>query len=322
MSNSLAIHEKKQKMDSLSISLLFHFFLILLLLFPIVNALSKEPEKPQFEGIQVAIGHVAAKERTKTKPAPSTAQPKEQKPKAAPAAQPHAKLPVKKQPKSSSKPEAKKVVSKTLEKESTVVATKEKVVEKKKEKKVGKSEAEIAKEKAEEAARKKAADEKAKARAVADAKRKAAEEAERQAAEEAAKKAAAKSAAKSKFNNLLKNANGSGAPSKGDPSGHPDASALEGITKGKGKAGKGLGNRGLIYAPSITDNSQQTGRVVVNICINAKGKVTTANYTQKGSTTTDSHLIALAVSSAKKYKFSENSTPEQCGDITIDFKLK
>lgn len=310
MANSITIDEQKQRRDSMSISLVLHLFLLLLLLIPIVQAFSKQPEPPQFQGIQVALGYKAAKERTKTNPAPSAA---ETKPVAKPTetkAKPKTK-PSSAKPKAS-KAVAKKVVSKTREKEAPIVATKKKVVEKKVNKK---SDAEIAKEKAE-------AEAKAKAEAEAEAKRKAAEEAKRKAAEKAAKAAAAKSAAKSKFNNLMKSANGDGAPSKGDPSGHPDASALEGITKGKGKAGNGLGNRGLLHAPEISDNTQRTGRVVVNICVNSKGKVISANYTQKGSTTTDSHLIDLATNSALKYRFSASTTEEQCGDITIDFRLK
>ncbi len=310
MSNTIAIDEKKQQRDSLSISLILHFFLVLLLLFPIVSALSKEPEKPQFEGIQVALGYKEATQRTKTQPAPSASSAKptpKQKSKAAPA---------KSAPKKSqaiAKPVSKKIVSETLTKVAPVVATKEKVVQTESD---AKAKAEKQKEAAEEAERKAA---EAKAKAEAEAKQKAAEEAKRKAeAELAAKKAAARS----KFNNLAKSANGNGAPSKGDPSGHPDATALEGITKGKGKAGNGLGSRGLLFAPVISDSSQQTGRVVVNICVNAQGKVISADFTQKGSTTTDSHLISLAVSNAKKYKFSESSTAEQCGDITIDFKLK
>ena len=310
MSNTIAIDEKKQQRDSLSISLILHFFLVLLLLFPIVSALSKEPEKPQFEGIQVALGYKEATQRTKTQPAPSASSAKptpKQKSKAAPTKS------AQKKSQAIAKPVSKKIVSETLTKVAPVVATKEKVVQTESD---AKAKAEKQKEAAEEAERKAA---EAKAKAEAEAKQKAAEEAKRKAeAELAAKKAAARS----KFNNLAKSANGNGAPSKGDPSGHPDATALEGITKGKGKAGKGLGSRGLLFAPVISDSSQQTGRVVVNICVNAQGKVISADFTQKGSTTTDSHLISLAVSNAKKYKFSESSTAEQCGDITIDFKLK
>ncbi len=313
MSNSIALQEKKQQRDSLSISLILHFFLVLLLLFPIVSALSKEPEQPQFEGIQVALGYKEATERTKTPPAPSASDAKptpKKKSKTTPAKSAPAKS------KAASKPVNKRVVSETLTKVSPIVATKEKVVQTKVD---AESKAEKQKEAEAKEAERKAAAAKAKAQAEAEAKKRAEDEAKRK---DEAELAAKKAAAKSKFNNLAKSANGTGAPSKGAPSGHPDAAALEGITKGKGKAGNGLGSRGLLYAPVITDSSQQTGRVVVNICVNAQGKVISADFTQKGSTTTDSHLISLAVSNAKKYKFSESSTAEQCGDITIDFKLK
>lgn len=316
MAQSINIEEDKQKRDSLTISLILHLFLFLILLIPIVNAFNSKPEPPQFQGIQVALGYPEANEKTKTKPSASAAaaQPKSSK-----------KTSKAKQSKKVSKPTAKKVVkstpapkkrivSETLEKESPIVATKKKVIEDSKEVK----EAKAAKAKAQAEAEEKAL---AKAQAKAEA-----EEAKRQAEEEAkrkaAKKAAAKAAAKSKFNSLMNNADGNGAPSKGDPKGTPNADALDGITKGKGKAGNGLGDRGLLHAPDISDNTQKTGKVVVNICVNKNGNVISASYTQKGSTTTDSHLIKLATESARKYKFAKSTISEQCGDITIDFKLK
>ena len=82
--------------------------------------------------------------------------------------------------------------------------------------------------------------------------------------------------------------------SKGNPSGMPDASALEGLSEAYGKAGEGLEDRGIVYQPQIRDNTQKTGRVVVRICVDNEGNVISARFTQKGSTTTDSHLISLA----------------------------
>jgi TonB family protein len=86
--------------------------------------------------------------------------------------------------------------------------------------------------------------------------------------------------------------------------------------------GGGLGNRGVKYEPTISDNSQKTGKVVVNVCVDKSGKVISAEYTQKGSTTTDSDLRALAERSARKFVFSESTIEKQCGTITIDFKVR
>lgn len=146
-----------------------------------------------------------------------------------------------------------------------------------------------------------------------------AEEIAKQKAEEEAKE---KEAAKSKFGSLFNKNSENNSVSKGDPLGKPDASALEGLTDAYGKTGEGLDDRGIEYQPKITDDTQKTGRVVVRICVNSSGKVISSNFTQKGSTTTDAHLIELAERSASKYRFSKSNIDEQCGNIIIDFKLR
>lgn len=147
--------------------------------------------------------------------------------------------------------------------------------------------------------------------------------AERKAREEAERKAKEKEDAKSKFGSLFnKNNEDENSTGQGDPLGKPDASALEGLTEAYGKTGQGLDDRGMVFQPVIKDDSQKTGRVVVRICVSSNGDVISARYTQKGSTTTDSHLIELAERNARKYKFSKSEIDEQCGNIIIDFKLK
>jgi len=112
------------------------------------------------------------------------------------------------------------------------------------------------------------------------------------------------------------------AGNQGDPSGDPNAKALEGISTGKGTIGGGLEGRGVVHTPTIQDNSQKTGRVVVRICVNNKGEVVSAEYTQAGSTTADSDLRQIAITNAKKFKFSPGSVDRQCGTVTIDFRVK
>ena len=163
-----------------------------------------------------------------------------------------------------------------------------------------------------------------KQREEAEARRKAEAEAKRK-AEEEAKKQAEYDEAKKQFGNLLSGSGKgeTGTPgNQGSPQGDPDASKLDGISTGSGRVGGGLGNRGVVYEPNINDNSQKVGRVVVNVCVDAKGEVISATYTQRGSTTTDSDLKALAIKSAKRFRFNESQTDKQCGTITIDFKVQ
>ncbi len=112
------------------------------------------------------------------------------------------------------------------------------------------------------------------------------------------------------------------AGNQGDPKGDPNASNLEGISTGKGNIGGGLQGRGVTHTPTISDKSQKTGIVVVRICVNSKGDVTSADYTQAGSTTADNDLRNLAINSAKKFKFSASNVDKQCGTVTINFKVQ
>ncbi|MBK7525246.1 MAG: hypothetical protein IPI53_14150 [Saprospiraceae bacterium] len=97
---------------------------------------------------------------------------------------------------------------------------------------------------------------------------------------------------------------------------------LEGITKGSGRVGGGLASRGLEFEPKFQDNSQRSGRVVLTICVDVNGKVTSSKFTQKGSTTNDPYLIKLTENTASKYKFSQSSIDSQCGTITVDYKVQ
>jgi TonB family protein len=156
----------------------------------------------------------------------------------------------------------------------------------------------------------------AKKQAQADAQRKAAEEAQKQESYNKTKKS---------YGDLLGGSGkgNTGKPgSQGDPSGDPNAKALEGISKGSGRVGGGLGNRGVLHEPQISDRSQKTGRVVISVCVDQNGKVIKADYTQKGSTTTDSELKEIARKAALQFKFTMSEIDEQCGTITVDFKVQ
>lgn len=198
--------------------------------------------------------------------------------------------------------------SQTVKEQSDILAKKEKEKANKLAQKKKAAEAKIA------------AEEKAKKEAV----RKAAEEAKRKAVEEEAKKKAEYEAKKSKYGSLLSGGNGNNDNSgnQGDPDGDPNSKALENLATGSGSIVEGLSDRAVDYKPVIMDNSQTTGTVVVDICINTAGKVISAKYTQKGSTSNDKELIEVAEKGVLKYRFSASNAAKQCGSVIIDFKLK
>ncbi len=109
---------------------------------------------------------------------------------------------------------------------------------------------------------------------------------------------------------------------QGDPNGDPNAKNLEGITTGTGSVGGSLGNRNVVSAPRISDNSSLEGTVVIRVCVDASGSVVSADFTQGGSTTSNSTLVNLAINNAKKWKFSAGEVDSQCGTVTYRFKVQ
>lgn len=86
--------------------------------------------------------------------------------------------------------------------------------------------------------------------------------------------------------------------------------------------GGGLGGRAVEKRGRINDTSQKSGKVVIEVCVDRSGNVVSADYTQRGSTTSDSELKSKAIQAAKGYKFAASSADQQCGTITFNFQLK
>lgn len=149
------------------------------------------------------------------------------------------------------------------------------------------------------------------------AREKAAAEAEAQ-----RKRAEALAIKKAQFGDLLAGGTGTSSSQNGILEGDPDNKALAELTAGSGNLGGGLVNRGLVYEPIIQETSQQTGRVVIDICVDSEGHVTEARYTQRGSTTTATALVTAAQKAALNYKFTPSEVDRQCGSVKIDFKLQ
>lgn len=287
MNRYLYAEEKDNRRAGLWLSILFHILLIFFFLVPCFNHFNQQmPEEPQ--GIMVALGDPSPQKKTYAKKTYEKVQP----------AKPESKANKAEAVKAKAAPARIKAetVSKTIEEESVVTAAElEKIRQAELKKKEENRKAEEARKKA---------------------------EAEQKRLEEEQKRLEAQKKAKSKFSSMFNSGDQNDNTSSGNPEGQPDSSVLDNLSTGKGRVGNGLGERELLYAPQIQDNTQKTGRVIINICVNQDGKVIAAKYKQKGSTTTDAHLISLAERSASKYSFSKSHIAEQCGDIIIDFKLK
>lgn len=106
--------------------------------------------------------------------------------------------------------------------------------------------------------------------------------------------------------------------------GDPNSSNIGTKSFGSGTVGGGLGSRGVSNSPRVEENSQKSGVVVVSLCVDANGKVisNSVQFTQRGSTTTDSQLVNAAIRNAKRWGFSKGSVDRQCGSITYNFKVQ
>jgi TonB family protein len=110
------------------------------------------------------------------------------------------------------------------------------------------------------------------------------------------------------------NTMGSGTHGTGDGTDGP------GGTGGKGYSFS-LAGRKIVQPPKIIDNSQETGKVVVDITVDKYGNVTNAIPGGRGSTTSSANLYRKAKEALLKTKFnpSPDGIEEQRGTFTFVF---
>lgn len=109
---------------------------------------------------------------------------------------------------------------------------------------------------------------------------------------------------------------------QGDESGDPNSSNYTGGGNGSGLSFN-LSGRSLLSSPKISDNSQEEGKVVVDIIVDKYGKVIRATPGARGSTTTNANLEKKAKEAALNTKFNANpsAAEEQKGQMTFIFIL-
>ena len=110
---------------------------------------------------------------------------------------------------------------------------------------------------------------------------------------------------------------------QGKPGGDPDSKNYSG--GGKGNSGvsvsRGLQGRNIVRTPSFEDEFNDNAKVAIDIRIDEKGNVISAEYQPRGSTTSDPGFKAIAIRKAKQVKFNTGSA-ESAGTIIFNFKLK
>ena len=86
---------------------------------------------------------------------------------------------------------------------------------------------------------------------------------------------------------------------------------------------QGLQGRGLLgNLPKPSYPGAKSGKVIVRVTVDASGKVTSAAYEPKGSTTDAAELVEAAKAAARKARFTESRAAVQGGTITYVFRME
>lgn len=84
----------------------------------------------------------------------------------------------------------------------------------------------------------------------------------------------------------------------------------------------GLQGRGVVGSlPQPRYPGNVSGKIVIRVTVGKDGRVTSAEYQQKGSTLSDASLIAEAKAAALRARFRESSAEIMGGEITYKFNL-
>ena len=109
------------------------------------------------------------------------------------------------------------------------------------------------------------------------------------------------------------------------PQGESETARGEGTgskLQGMDQLDRGLQGRGLVGdLPRPDYPGNRAGKVLVRVTVDRDGKVASAEYEPKGSTTTDAALIAAARQAALRARFTASEQHVQSGTITYIFKL-
>lgn len=115
-----------------------------------------------------------------------------------------------------------------------------------------------------------------------------------------------------------------GSGDQGKPGGNPNSKNYNG-NGGTGHSGvsiaRGLQGRRMTALPSFEDDFNENAKVAMDITVDESGKVVSAMYQPRGSTTSDASMKEIARRKAMQIKFNA-SGQESVGTIIFNFKLK
>jgi hypothetical protein len=109
---------------------------------------------------------------------------------------------------------------------------------------------------------------------------------------------------------------------QGAPGGNPNSNNYTGGGHGNGGVAisRGLGGRHIVSTPSFTDDFNENAKVAVDVHVDAAGNVTDVDYQLRGSTTSESNMVAIAKRKARQVKFNPGDG-ESVGTIIFNFRI-
>ncbi|MES2004275.1 MAG: hypothetical protein V4450_07125 [Bacteroidota bacterium] len=118
---------------------------------------------------------------------------------------------------------------------------------------------------------------------------------------------------------------------QGNPNGNPNSDSYKGnAASGNGGSGgtggvsirSGLDGRRITKLPSFEDEFNENAKVAVDITVDKAGNVTMAVVNQRGTTTTNQSIRAIALRKARSLKLNSGTADEQTGTLVFNFKLR
>jgi hypothetical protein len=113
-----------------------------------------------------------------------------------------------------------------------------------------------------------------------------------------------------------------GTGDQGRPGGNPNSDNYTGGGRGNGVTiSKGLQGRKITGLPSFKDDFNENATVYVDIRVDENGRVVSATFQPRGSTTSEAQYKSIAIQKAQQVKFSAGEG-ESVGTLKFNFRVQ
>lgn len=113
-----------------------------------------------------------------------------------------------------------------------------------------------------------------------------------------------------------------GTGDQGRPGGNPNSDNYTGGGRGNGVTiSKGLQGRRITGLPSFKDDFNENATVFVDIRVDENGRVISATFQPRGSTTSEAQYKSIAIQKAQQVKFS-GGEGESVGTLKFNFRVQ